>query len=454
MRVSASVHACAPSRSPWAAKCDGRPAQRRERVVVVVAGLPALEHGPAALPRLGDVALGGRDARERRGRVDDHVVVRVARRDGERGGEQAPRGRVAGPRRRGWRRAGPRRRRPCVPPAIISRHIRVRARPVAALAQHVGHARHAGADRVRVRARLAQLQRGVERLLGAAEVGRLVERHAEALVELGGDRGEVVLEREREAVADDLQPGARGRRAWRAPCPRPRARGCAGRCARRGRRRAWRPARARSPRAWRAASRRWLATAIRSTAASAGWPVASNASAAAIARPQRHVAVALELQHRGAPALGGGDHAAVGRGGGELAPGLRGVGSARRRAGSTRRSPAARRRGAPRRRPPATARAPGGRRRRRRNGRARRGSRRPRAGAPRGPARRRARRASAGRRRGSARPPARAPRPARGAACGGTSTGGRRRAPRASARAGRLRCRAPARAPARDRSAP
>ena len=225
-RLGAGVRAGA---SPCAAKYAVAQRSGAERVVVVVAGLPALEHRAAALPRLGGVALGGRDARERRGRVDRHVVVGVARRDGERRGEQPPRRASAAPRRRGWRRAGPRRRRRSCRSAIISRHMRVAPRPLAALAQHVGHARHAGADRVRVRARPAQRQRGVERLLGAAQVGRLVQRHAEALVELGGDRGEVVLEREREAVADELEARRRSRRAWRAPCPRCPARGCAGR---------------------------------------------------------------------------------------------------------------------------------------------------------------------------------------------------------------------------------
>ncbi len=94
-----------------------------------------------------------------------------------------------------------------VPLAISSRHICGRARPLAALAQDVRHARHARDLGVRVGARGAQLQRGVQRLLGAAVVGRVVERDAEALVELGGDGGEVVLERERQAVAHGLQAG-------------------------------------------------------------------------------------------------------------------------------------------------------------------------------------------------------------------------------------------------------
>ena len=51
----------------------------------------------------------------------------------------------------------------------------------------------------------AEVEGGVERLLGLAVVGAVVEDEAEALVELGGDRGEVVLERQGEAAADRLQ---------------------------------------------------------------------------------------------------------------------------------------------------------------------------------------------------------------------------------------------------------
>ena len=115
--------------------------------------------------------------------------------------------------------------------------------PVAELAQDVGDARQAAVlERVGV-AGAAQADRGGERLVRAAVVARGLERRAEALVELGGLRRELVGEREREPGADRLDAGgelaALGRRdalepegagaqvdalgALRPP-PRPRAR--------------------------------------------------------------------------------------------------------------------------------------------------------------------------------------------------------------------------------------
>ncbi len=78
------------------------------------------------------------------------------------------------------------------------------APPVAALAQDVGQARDARDLHPAVAGRLAEIERGVERLLGAAKVGGVVERDAQALVEVGGDRREIVLERDREGRAHDL----------------------------------------------------------------------------------------------------------------------------------------------------------------------------------------------------------------------------------------------------------
>ena len=123
----------------------GRPAQPAERVVAVVA---ASQRASTARQRSAAsvvVALRGGDAGERGRRVDRHVVVAEPRRDGQRRGEQPPRRAVAGPGWRGSRRAAPRPRTRPSPAAIISRQISVAARPLAALAQHVGEAGDAGA---------------------------------------------------------------------------------------------------------------------------------------------------------------------------------------------------------------------------------------------------------------------------------------------------------------------
>ena len=86
----------------------------------------------------------------------------------------------------------------------LAAHLR-RAAPVAAVAQHVDHARHARELRAGVAAGTAEVECGGERILRAPVVGRVVEHDAEPLVELCRDRREVVLEREREPAAHDLQ---------------------------------------------------------------------------------------------------------------------------------------------------------------------------------------------------------------------------------------------------------
>ena len=79
--------------------------------------------------------------------------------------------------------------------------------PLAALAQHVDEAGDAGELGADVLAGPAEAERGVQRFLGAAVVGGVVEDHAEALVELGRDRRQVVLEGQGKRAADRLQPG-------------------------------------------------------------------------------------------------------------------------------------------------------------------------------------------------------------------------------------------------------
>jgi hypothetical protein len=80
-------------------------------------------------------------------------------------------------------------------------------RPLAALAQDVDEAGDAGDFGAGVAVGAAEVEGGVERLLGAAVVGAVVEDEAEPLVELGGDGGEVVLERQRQAGLDRGEPG-------------------------------------------------------------------------------------------------------------------------------------------------------------------------------------------------------------------------------------------------------
>ena len=297
---------------------------------------------------------------------------------------------------------------------------------------HVTHADlHA-----RVRAGAAELQRRVERLLGAAVVGRVVERDAEALVELGGDRGEVVLERQREAAAHRLQPALVVAVLGARHALEPDARGSAGRArpARLGlRARARRASSIASP--WRAASRRWLAIASCSTAASAGRPCRGvGRRRRAGARANAASRSPLQLEHRRELPLRPRQRELVARGGAqraELAPRARRLGQL---AGQPRAARVALERLAA----ALLVAALGPQLERlavRRGGvavaRGRPRTPRRRAAAPRAPARPRARRASAWRPRGSARPRPRAPRRAPGAATAAASTGRRRRAPRA-----------------------
>ena len=127
--------------------------------------------------------------------------------------------------------------------------------------------------------------------------------------------------------------------------------------------------------------------------------------------------------------------------GDQLAPGARRLGELAGKLACRSRSAPARRPGRRRRRRPASARARAARPRRRRGRRGRPPTRRPRAAARRGRARRRGRRASAGRPRGRALRGAPRPPPARGAASGAPSTAGRRRSPRARAPSRMSRCR-------------
>ena len=80
-----------------------------------------------------------------------------------------------------------------------------RPRPLAALAEDVDEAGDAGDLGPGVSVGAAEVERGVERFLGLAVVGAVVEDEAEPLVELCCDRGEVVLERQGETGADRLQ---------------------------------------------------------------------------------------------------------------------------------------------------------------------------------------------------------------------------------------------------------
>ena len=199
-----------------------RPADPPDRVVVVLALLPAGEQGAAVLGRLLLGPLGRGDVGEARGRVHEHVVV------ANRGGDRA-RGREH-PARRGQlplesvdradQALGHPDRRAGVDQLATQL---AGARPLAALAQHVDEAGDAGELGDDVLAGAAEAERGVQRFLGAAVVRGVVEDHAEALVELRRDRRQVVLEGEGKRAADRLQPASRTRRPW--PARRPAARG-------------------------------------------------------------------------------------------------------------------------------------------------------------------------------------------------------------------------------------
>ena len=137
----------------------------------------------------------------------------------------------------------------------------------------------------------------------ARKVGRVVQRHAEPLVEVGGDGRQVVLERDGQRRADRLQArlvlavlGARhALQAERAQAQVD--------AARRGR--PPRAARAASTIAspWRASMRRWLAIARCSTAASAASRSPRSASAARPRASKAPLAIAAQLVHRREAAL-------------------------------------------------------------------------------------------------------------------------------------------------------
>ena len=91
--------------------------------------------------------------------------------------------------------------------AISSRLICAARGPFAALAQDVRHARHARHLDAALARRLAQVERAVQRLLGAREVRRVVQRDAEPLVEVRGDGRQVVFECQRQCGLDGRKPG-------------------------------------------------------------------------------------------------------------------------------------------------------------------------------------------------------------------------------------------------------
>ena len=191
-------------RPPLLGEPARRPAHAPDRVVVVLALLPAGEQLAAAAGRLVLEPFGGGDDRQRGGRVDVHVVVADRGGDRARGAQHAPRDAVLA--FEGVDRAD----QPLGDPDRgvgldqLATELR-RPRPLAALAEDVDEAGDAGDLGAGVAVGAAEVEGGVERLLGLAVVGAVVEDEAEALVELGGDRGEVVLERQGETAADRLQ---------------------------------------------------------------------------------------------------------------------------------------------------------------------------------------------------------------------------------------------------------
>ena len=258
--------------------------------------------------------------------------------------------------------------------------------PVAALAQHVDQAGHAGELRPGS-SPVRHSSRAVSSAASArAVVGAVVEDQAEALVELRGHRGQVVLQRQREpgphgleavlgvaalGPGDALQPQrprAQVARPAARPRARPRARGRSPACSARARAQVVRPprgARRRRPRRARGGER------VRRQAAGGQRGLAVAASARA---PRRAAA-------RRRPASSRAD---VGPQGADLAPGAAPprLSSPESSALFAYHSRVAMRPSRPR--PRARARAPRGRPGRRRGGRARRGPPRPRAAAPRG----------------------------------------------------------------------
>ena len=227
MLASASVQACARARSPsWLKK----PAPKRrpgDCVVMVLAALPEGEQRAAALRGFLGVALDRGHMGEAGGDVHRDVVVAHLGGCGQRGREHPP------------SRAQLALGGVDLPEDAVcdpDRGVRVdqlpaepqRLRPLAALAQHVDDAGHAGNLGARLVDGAAELQGGVERPLGAAVVGRVVEHDAQPLVQLGRDGRQVVLEGEREASCARSPAPRRTRPAWPSPPRGARARALAG----------------------------------------------------------------------------------------------------------------------------------------------------------------------------------------------------------------------------------
>ena len=306
MRVSASAQACAPARSPRRARKPAAQLQAPDRVVVVLAVLPALEQRAAVLER----PRRGRPRPRRRRPAPAVVSTHMLK---------CPTGADVASDEASSRRAEP--SLPWKPwigaeQALGDPDRGVRWRSARGSAPRRATTRRARAARRRGRSRRPTSVPGSPSTWHSpsasssassarAVVGRVVEHHAEALVELGGDHGEVVLERQREPAADDLEARRRSRPAWpRATPSMPSAR--ARRSSRSARSASSRGAtwRARWPRcAWRRCAC-WLAIASRSTAASAGRPSAANASAAA--RRAANAALAVALAARRPPRAGAG----------------------------------------------------------------------------------------------------------------------------------------------------
>ena len=147
-----------------------RPLQARDREVMVLGGVPALEQLAHVLGRFVVRALGGRDVGETRDRVDAHVVVPDWLRGRQRGDQHPPR------RRQLALEAVDRAEQALRDPGGLAGVAHVAAElarppPLAALAQHVDEAADARRLGARVAVDPAQPERGVERLLGAAIVG-------------------------------------------------------------------------------------------------------------------------------------------------------------------------------------------------------------------------------------------------------------------------------------------
>ena len=282
IRASASAQRAGLRPGAVAGEEARRPAQTPDRVVDVLAALPALEHEPAVLGRRVAVAGLVLEVGQRGGRVELH------------GDDVQPRGGVQRaqqqrPGARGLAAEGMDGAEGAVgDQGVVGADVaglKLAAQldggvPVAELAQDVGDARQADVlERVGA-ARAAQAERGGERLVRAAVVARGLQGRAEALVELGGLRRELVGEREREPGADRLDAGgelaALGRRhalQSQGAGAQVDALGALGLLA--GRAREGRPPRRACPRS--AGSR---PTTSRSAAASPGRPLVANESAA------------------------------------------------------------------------------------------------------------------------------------------------------------------------------